>query len=140
MIDDHSIVVVGQHIAAIRHPSGRALPRLLETGVPVILGSDYSPPMTATPFDMIHAALEIYREIAAADNAGTLEQALAMATNPGVTIGRPGEVGQIAVGQFAELVLIDTSGAHHLGTRHPSPHSPYESDPATSTQSSSTTT
>jgi len=37
------------------------------------------------------------------------------------SLGRPNELGRLAVGQLADLVLVDTSGSHHLGTDHPVP-------------------
>lgn len=103
--------------------AGRSVPRLLEAGVPIVLGSDTAPSFAvSTPFDMIHAALMTHREIAGRDDALTLEQALAMAiTHSGPSLGRPGQLGRIAEGQLADLVLVDTSGPHHLGTDHPVP-------------------
>lgn len=101
--------------------SGRSAPRLLDACVPVVLGSDYGPSMIATPFDLIRAALMVNREIAGADDALTLEQALTMATNSGVALGRPGRLGRIAPGQLADIVLLDTNGSHHLGAEHPVP-------------------
>ena len=98
-----------------------AVQRLLTAGVPLVLGSDYTPSMVATPFDMIRAALMMAREVTAADDALRLEEALAMATNPGVSVGQPGHLGRIAAGQLADLVIIDTPGPHHLGSRHPVP-------------------
>jgi 5-methylthioadenosine/S-adenosylhomocysteine deaminase len=44
-----------------------------------------------------------------------------MATNGGASLGRPGQLGRVAVGQLADLVLVDTTGLHHLGTDHPVP-------------------
>lgn len=109
---------------------GRSLRRLLDAGVPVVMGSDYSPSMTATPFDMMHAALTVHREIAAADNALTLEEVLAISTNPSVSLGRPGGLGRIAPGQLADLVLVDLTGPHHLGTTHPVPNLALRARPA----------
>lgn len=100
--------------------SNRSLPRLMAAGVPIVLGSDYAPAMIASPFDMIHALLTVQREVDATDNVVTLEQALAMATGAGVTLGRPGRLGRIAPGQLADLVVVDSSAAH-LGGSHPVP-------------------
>lgn len=44
-----------------------------------------------------------------------------MATGAGVTLGRPGRLGRIAPGQLADLVVVDSSAAHHLGGSHPVP-------------------
>jgi 5-methylthioadenosine/S-adenosylhomocysteine deaminase len=44
-----------------------------------------------------------------------------MATNGGASLGRPGQLGRVAVGQLADLVLVDTTGLHHPGTDHPVP-------------------
>ncbi|HYN31939.1 MAG TPA: amidohydrolase family protein [Ilumatobacteraceae bacterium] len=100
----------------------RTLRSLLDAHIPVVMGSDYTPSMCATPFDMIRAALAVHREVAAADNAITLEEALQMATNPANSVGRVGEVGRVAVGQLADLVVVDVTGAHHTGNRHPIPN------------------
>jgi cytosine/adenosine deaminase-related metal-dependent hydrolase len=99
---------------------GRSVPRLVAAEVPVVLGSDYAPTV-ANPFELVRAALMINREIAGSDDAVTLEQALTMATAGAVSLGRPGRLGRIAAGQLADLVLIDTSGAHHLASGHPTP-------------------
>lgn len=99
---------------------GRSVPRLLDAGVPVVLGSDYTPSV-ANPFELIRAALMLHREVAASDFVVTLEQALAMATNGAAPLGRPGELGRVAVGQLADLVIIDTRGSHHLASDHPIP-------------------
>ena len=101
--------------------SGNALARLQAAGVPIVLGSDYAPSMIATPFDMIHAALVVQRELAANDAALTLEDALAMTWNGGASLGQPGRLGRVAAGQLADLVIIDTDGSHHLGDPHPAP-------------------
>lgn len=100
---------------------GRSVPRLLAAGVPIALGSDYAPSAVAAPFDMIRAALMLQRDSAARDDALTLEQALTMATNGGHGLGQPARLGHVGVGQLADLVLVDTSGLHHLGTQHPVP-------------------
>lgn len=50
-----------------------------------------------------------------------LERALAIATHSGSSLGRPGQLGRVAAGQLADLVLLDTTGPHHLGTDHPIP-------------------
>ena len=99
----------------------RSASRPLAAEIPLVLGSDYTPSMVATPFDLMRSALIVHREMAAADDALTLEQALAMATNAGTSLGRAGRLGRIASGYLADLVLIDLSGPHHLGTRHPVP-------------------
>lgn len=99
---------------------GRSVPRLLDAGVPVVLGSDYAPSVT-NPFELIRAALMLHREVAARDDALTLEQALTMATTGATSLGRPRQLGRIAVGQIADLVIVDTSGPHHLASNHPVP-------------------
>ena len=101
--------------------AGRAVPRLLAAGVPVVLGSDTAPSAVQTPFELIRAALMLHREVARDDSALTLEQALAISADGGASLGAPGRLGRIAVGQFADLVLVDTSGAHHLASEHPVP-------------------
>lgn len=101
--------------------AGRSVPRLLAAGVPVVLGSDYAPSTVSTPFETLRAALLLQRDVTGADNALTLEQALLMATTSGTSLGRPGQLGRIAVGQLADLVLVDTTGLHHLGDDHPVP-------------------
>jgi 5-methylthioadenosine/S-adenosylhomocysteine deaminase len=101
--------------------AGRSVPRLLAAGVPVVLGSDYAPPTVSTPFEMVRAALMLQRDAAAADDVLTVEQSLAMATTTGACLGRPAQLGHIAVGQLADLVLVDTTGLHHLGVGHPVP-------------------
>lgn len=75
----------------------------------------------STPFDMVHAALMTHREAAGRDDALTLEQALTMATCSGPSLGRPGVLGRVAEGALADLVLVDATGLHHLGTDHPVP-------------------
>lgn len=99
----------------------QVLRRLLDAPIPVVMGSDYTPSMCATPFDMIRATLAVHREVAAADNAITLEEALRMATNTAHLIPR-GDCGRVKVGHLADLVLIDITGAHHTGVRHPVPN------------------
>lgn len=100
----------------------QVLRRLLDSHIPVVMGSDYSPSMCATPFDMIGATLAVHREAAATDNAITLEEALQMATNSSDVVGRAGECERIEVGHLADLVFIDVTGAHHAGIRHPVPN------------------
>lgn len=131
--DDHAVEVLATTGATVNHnPVGntmlgwntmrrRAVPELLAAGVPLVLGSDYSPSMIASPFDLMHAALMAHREAGGRDDALLLEDAVAMATNAGVAMGRPGELGQLRTGKLADLVVLDTSGPHHLGSRHPVP-------------------
>lgn len=131
--DDHAVeVLVGAGATVNHNPLGnmmlgwntmrhRAVPKLLAAGVPIVLGSDYSPSMVASPFDLMHAVLVAHREVGARDDAILLEDAVAMATNSGVIMGREGELGAVRAGQLADLVVIDTSGPHHLGSRHPIP-------------------
>lgn len=90
--------------------SERALARYLDAGVRLVLGSDYTPSMVATGFELVRAALMVTREVGGADDALTLEQALAMATS-----------GPVAVGERADLVIVDHTGPHHLGVDHPVP-------------------
>lgn len=113
---------VGNAMLGFGITAGGSVPRLLAAGVPVVLGSDYAPSAITTPFEVIRATLMSHRDIAARDNAITLEQALTMATaNAGPSLGRPGRIGRIANGQLADLVLLDTNGPHHLGSDHPVP-------------------
>jgi 5-methylthioadenosine/S-adenosylhomocysteine deaminase len=88
----------------------RAIARYLDADVRLVLGSDQTPSMVATGFDLVRAALMMTREAAGADNALTLEQAMAMAS-----------VTSIAVGQHADLAIIDHAGSHHTGIDHPVP-------------------
>nr|WP_268810444.1 amidohydrolase family protein [Williamsia sp. Leaf354] len=69
----------------------------------------------------MRAALMVHRETAGSDIALTLEQALAMSTNSGVSTGNPNRLGRIAVGQLADLTIVDTGATHHLGVDHPVP-------------------
>jgi 5-methylthioadenosine/S-adenosylhomocysteine deaminase len=130
--DDEVALFAGTGVTANHNPlgnamlgfgtvAGRAIPRLIDAGVPVVLGSDYAPSMIASPFDLMRSALMVHREAAAADDALTLEQVLAMSTQAGVAVGRPGRLGRIAPGQLADLVCIDTTQSHHLGTTHAVP-------------------
>ena len=111
--DDHAIEVLAASGATVNHtPLGnmmlgwhtmyrRAVPRSLAAGVPVVLGSDYSPSMIPTPFDLMHAALMAHREAGGTEDAIVLEDVVAMATNSGAVMGRPGELGTIRAGQLA---------------------------------------
>lgn len=99
----------------------QAIPAMVDAGIPIVLGSDYAPSMVATPFDTMHATLAMHREAVGTDNALSLEQVIAMSTNAGVAVGRPGRLGRLTVGSLADVVVIDTSGSHHLGDRHPVP-------------------
>lgn len=98
-----------------------SVPRLLAAGVPIVLGSDFAPSAISTPFETIRATLLLHRDLLAADNALTLEQALTMATNGSTGLGRAGQIGAIAVGLCADLILVDITGPHHLGVDHPVP-------------------
>lgn len=99
----------------------QVVPKLLAAGVPVVLGSDYSPSMIPTPFDLIHAALAANCEAGSTDHALVPEDAVAMATNAGTVMGQPGQLGEVKVGQLADLVVLDTCSPHHFGSRHPVP-------------------
>ena len=44
-----------------------------------------------------------------------------MTTLGGASLGRAGELGAIAVGRRADLILVDTTGPHHLSADHPVP-------------------
>ncbi|MFH5230228.1 amidohydrolase family protein [Antrihabitans spumae] len=89
--------------------SGQTVPRLLEAGVPIVLGSDLAPLTVSTPFETMRAALIVQRETAGSDMALTLEQVLTMATNSGVSTGRPSQIGRITVGQLADLTIVSTT-------------------------------
>jgi 5-methylthioadenosine/S-adenosylhomocysteine deaminase len=101
--------------------AGRAAPRLLAAGVPVVLGSDTAPEAIPAPFDLMRTALALHRDAARDDSAVTLEQALTMSVGGAASLGRPGRLGRIAVGQLADLVVVDTSRLHYLPTGHPVP-------------------
>jgi 5-methylthioadenosine/S-adenosylhomocysteine deaminase len=111
---------VGNALHGFGVAGGRSVPRLLAAGVPVVLGSDYAPSVTS-PFEQVRAALMLHREVAASDFGLTLEAALAMAWSGATPLGRPGELGRIAPGHLADLVLVDVTGAHHLASTHPVP-------------------
>jgi 5-methylthioadenosine/S-adenosylhomocysteine deaminase len=88
----------------------RAIARYLDAGVDLVLGSDCTPAMMATGFDLMRAALMFTREAGGSDDAVSLEQALRMATNGAVTAGAP-----------ADLIVVDRTGPHHVGVDHPVP-------------------
>lgn len=100
---------------------GRSTSRLLQAGVRIALGSDYSPSTVATPFELLRAALMLQRDLAARDDALTLEQALGMAYSADACLGRPRALGRLAVGQLADVIVVDVTGLHHLGSAHPVP-------------------
>ena len=112
---------IGNAMLGFGTSSQRAIPEMIDAGISIVVGSDYAPSMIATPFDSIHAVLAMHREAVGTDNALSLEAAIAMATNAGVAVGRPGRLGRLEVGALADVVVIDTSGSHHLGDRHPVP-------------------
>jgi 5-methylthioadenosine/S-adenosylhomocysteine deaminase len=98
----------------------RAVPQLVDAGVPIVLGSDYAPAV-ATPFELVRAALMLHRDAAAREDALTLEQALAMSWNATAALGTPSPQGRIAAGHVADLVVVDMTGPHHLASGHPVP-------------------
>ena len=132
-LTDTDVATLAEAGAAVNHNPGgnamfgfgvtveRALPRLLAAGVPVVLGSDTAPSAVQTPFELIRAALMLHREVARDEAALTLEQSLAMSADGGASLGVPRRLGRIAVGQLADLVLVDTTGTHHLANDHPVP-------------------
>lgn len=129
--DDHAVEVLANTGATVNHnPVGnmmlgwntmryRAVPKLLSAGVPVVLGSDYSPSMIVSAFDSMHAALMGHREAGGRDDALSVEAVVGMATNSGTAMGRSGQLGLLRRGQLADIMVCDTSGPHHLGSHHP---------------------
>lgn len=111
---------VGNGLYGFGVAAGRSLPRLAHAGVPIVLGSDWTPAVTS-PFEIVRSALLLHRDAAANDLALTLEDALQMATNGGVALGRPGRLGRLVPGQLADIVVIALSGSHHLASNHPIP-------------------
>ncbi len=111
---------VGNGLYGFGVAAGRAVPRLLAAGVPVVLGSDWTPAVTC-PFELIRSALILHRDAAADDLALSLEDAITMATTSDVVLGHPGELGRLAPGHLADIVIIDRSGSHHLASNHPVP-------------------
>jgi len=59
----------------------------------------------------------MHRDIAGRDDALSIEQALAMATRSGPSLGRPGQLGRVAEGPLADLVLLDTASPYPSGHR-----------------------
>lgn len=112
---------VGNAMLGFGSIRARSVPRLLAAGVPIVLGSDFAPFNISTPFEAMRATMLLHRDLLATDNAITFEQALTMATNGSVPLGRPGQLGAIEVGRRADLILLDTTGTHHLGVDHPIP-------------------
>lgn len=112
---------VGNAMLGFGVTAGRTVPRLLAAGVPIVLGSDYAPSVVSTPFELMRAAMMLQRDLEARDDALTLEQALRMSVTTGAGVGRPGRLGRVAVGRLADLVLVDSTGPHHLGIDHPVP-------------------
>ncbi len=90
--------------------SGLALTRLTAAGIPVHYGSDQTPSMIASGFDLIHAALLLTREAGGSDFSLTLPAALT-----------PAFASTIAPGMPADLMIVDRRGPHHLGVDHPVP-------------------
>ena len=111
---------VGNGLYGFGVAAGRSLPRLAHAGVPIVLGSDWTPAVTS-PFEIVRSALLLHRDAAASDLALTLEDALQMATNGGVALGHPGRLGRLVPGQLADIVVISLSGPHHLASNHPIP-------------------
>ncbi|MFP4514234.1 MAG: amidohydrolase family protein, partial [Acidimicrobiales bacterium] len=96
---------VGNALYGFGAAAGRAVPRLLDAGVPVVLGSDWAPTVT-NPFEIVRFALGLHRDIAADDRAISLEAALAMSTAGSVPLGCPGGLGRIL-----ELAPTDRAAA-----------------------------
>ena len=133
VLSDADIELIAASGATVNHnPLGNAMlgfgvanqlapPRMLAAGIPMVLGSDTSPVKLTSPFESMIAALAINREAAGDDFAFTLEDALQAATNGGVSLGRPDQLGVIAPGRLADLVLIRPDPPFLPGPTHPIP-------------------
>ncbi|MCG8347991.1 MAG: amidohydrolase family protein, partial [Chloroflexales bacterium] len=133
VLDDRDIARIAASNATVNlNPLGNALfgsgvayhnsaRRLLEAGVPIVLGSDTPMEKLASPFELMIGALAINREAAGDDFAFTLEQALTAATNGGASLGRPGLLGRLTPGQLGDLVVIRPDEPFQIGPRHPVP-------------------
>ena len=111
---------VGNALLAFGTVGLRSVPRLLDAGVPMVLGSDHAPAVP-TPFDLVRAALMLHREAAAREDALTLEQALGMGWNATTPLGMSSPHGRLEAGHAADLVVVDMTGPHHLASGHPVP-------------------
>lgn len=111
---------VGNGLYGFGVAAGRSLPRLAHAGVPIVLGSDWTPAVTS-PFELVRSALMLHRDAAANDLALSLEDTLQMATNGGIALGRPGSLGRLSPGNLADIAVISLSGSHHLASNHPIP-------------------
>jgi imidazolonepropionase len=85
--------------------------RLIAAGVPVALGTDFSPNCWCESMQLVIA-------LACHHNGLTPAEAIVGATvNAAHAIGREGEVGTLESGRLADLLVLDVPSAPHLGYR-----------------------
>ncbi len=101
--------------------AARSLPRQRAAGIPIGLGSDLGG-VAVTMFDVIRSALTVYRDGAQDDLALGVEEALWMATRGSARcLLRGNDLGAIAPGFLADLIILDVSGARYAVQPHPIP-------------------
>lgn len=100
--------------------AARSLPRLRAAGIPVGLGTDTAG-FAVSMFDVLRSALTVYRDATRDDLVLSYEDALLMATRDSARCLLRVDLGVIAPGYLADLVLFNVAGPRYALGTHPTP-------------------